>query len=292
MLKTIVSHSGFAAVVVIALPLFGSLNVIADEPAISWEDVRGIRLEEFPEVPGANGRETGPDLHRFSISPTASLPDFGAMPELPTLAPIVLQPIQRVPVESIVRRSIDVPSFASQSDQQPFTSRVAKVVSPNGFQRSPAAVLQIVEIVARKENPPATSKPVVLEEKVALDHARLARRIEAYNYSVAGIENQLNSREQWSLEALESVVSQMEDVQDDRDLWSLYWNVLDRRRQRRLGEIRGIESAVEKLSQRIFETRVALDVDPQSVSRQRPSQAEKRLRELESQANRWLGSAN
>lgn len=276
--------------------------------SLSWQDLQGVRLEELPAIPGQPEDWKSIDRKRFSIDPPVAAPDFGRRPSLRWKS------VRSIPESRAVRPYLfDRDGGASSLAQSEFrTSNWTSVIvgetktvahqgaqSPTDppvgvFARSiplmavPVKFVPIPASVATVEELPVKSRPVSLQpQEVSVNLRLLAQRLEAHNLSVAGIEDQLVTREHWDERGLESVISQVNKVRLDRSFWLMYWDLLETHRQRQLGRIASLDSILEKLRQRIFETRVEADLSQASVSTQQHQLAMRRLAEFDRQVVQW-----
>ena len=185
---------------------------------------------------------------------------------------------------------------ASPRSEKPVRVRLRQATAEREQQVDTGVEVQAVAVdfetipqpAASVEELPVESLPVSLQPpKVSVNLRLLAQRIEAHNLSVASIEDRLVTRERWDERGLESVISQINEVRTDRSFWSMYWSLLEADRQRRLGRVASLDSMLEKLRQRIFETRVEADLSQDSVSTRKHQQTMRRLAELDRQVVQW-----
>ena len=160
----------------------------------------------------------------------------------------------------------------------------------SGAPAPPTTLARGAKSIAESSPRTTDSKTVSLHPKsrAAVNLKLLSQRIDAHNLSVAAIEDELRSREQWDLRGIETTISEIENVMFGRELWSMYWELLDPRGQRRIGSVASLSPSLGKLRQRIFETQVAADVDPRLVSHLSKNEAKSRLSAIDRQVSGLL----
>lgn len=287
-----------------------------DGSPVSWQELQGVRLEELPAIPGQPEDWNAIYRKRFSMDPAVVAPDFGRRPRLrwKSVRPLPDSRAVRADLfDQAERRQRPARSeFRPESRSEFRTGNWYNAIVGDSRQAAsrPAhePTDQPVEVLARSipvkavavdfetipqpaasvEELPVESLPVSLQPpKVSVNLRLLAQRIEAHNLSVASIEDRLVTRERWDERGLESVISQINEVRTDRSFWSMYWSLLEADRQRRLGRVASLDSMLEKLRQRIFETRVEADLSQDSVSTRKHQQTMRRLAELDRQVVQW-----
>lgn len=312
----------FIVIIVTALVVFGWSLVAADQvrtrstptniPSVDdWVSMRNVRLEAMPDIP----KRTRYAKPKLELTPTFSRPDFGDFVPVPVqrLEVRLQRPrTYRSGIDSAVaardwhRGVLDSSgiAFANSSRQTASESAsppsrtpvpaVGLIVSDNSSSATPPAFEPPSAIATANvptANVPTNSKPVALQPS-GLNFRALRERIEAHNFSVAAIEERLRTQDDWDLLSIESMVSQIAEVQDGRALWELYWNILEPGKRRRIGLPLSLDNALDSLRQRIFETRVVADVDYQSVSHLEETKTQDRLRELDQRVAKWLEAAS
>lgn len=94
----------------------------------------------------------------------------------------------------------------------------------------------------------------------------IRERVALHNLTVAAIRDQLANQEEWSISDLDSLSTQLGSIRQAAQLRDLYVALLtDRQKQRIVTEL-GLSQCLEKLKQRLFETRVALEVNRFAVT--------------------------
>jgi len=108
----------------------------------------------------------------------------------------------------------------------------------------------------------------------------LSERITVHNLNVAAMEDQLRQRDSWTLEEVESAFEQLTSIEENRRIWLMYFDLLEPRKQRRIGSPASLSKCEELLRQRIFETLVALEINQFAVTKLDVEVARSRLNEL------------
>ena len=266
---------------------------------VSWHEVKDIRVESMPVIPdrvsskrGGNKRGDAKTTKfkknkRFAVSPKTSRPDFGPLPPLRwkarTLRPVA--PARPQTRRDLPKRTLDARGLVDA--ELPHTSETMDMLkSLRSFDPAAAVEIAVRVRVAKSRTVPTKSKSVSIRP-AEVNYDRLRQKITEHNLSVGAVEDQLNSRDQWDLESLESIVSQIKSIQRRQKTWQLYWRIVDAQRKRELRNVASLEASFEKLQQRIFETTVAVDVDIRSVSDRSYGETKARLAELDELVNRW-----
>ena len=255
---------------------------------LSRDDVRGVRLEALPEIPGRQAwpKSKPSGLNRsFAKSPAFSRPDFGPLPKLSWLRISAKHP---TPDRADWTWTVAHPIANHFVGLHRVASHIENVANTNfSYPPAPPAGLATAIVKPVRTNQETASMTVSIES-ATVNHQLLAQRIEAHNLSVRAIEDQLNGQDDWDLTGLESIISQIDSVVRGQDMWLMYWEILPSWKQRRLGPVVSLATSLEKLRQRIFETSVAADVDPRLVSRLSKHQAKARLGSLSEQVENWI----
>lgn len=108
----------------------------------------------------------------------------------------------------------------------------------------------------------------------------LAERITLHNLSIAALEERLQETDFWTLKDLKQAVEEVEALYRSQQVWSLYYGLLRPTERRHVGIPRRFSKSTELMLQRIFETNVALQVQPLAVAAVTPELAAKELNEL------------
>ena len=277
------------------------LTVIAPTPSsgqdVSVEEIRDVQLEAWPVIPGSSTQDETVPAH-FEIE-TDVQPDFGPLPQLTpvrTSRRIGTRREHQEVVTQIYRQTIGNSRHRSSSNRRP--------EQPDSWQRSlaqfarartaaPATALNVTfdapaTQIAEKDSSSGSSKTVSIQPKVRLDVRLLAEKIEAFNQSLAGIENLLRAREEWDLAALESTFTQLGSLKRDREVWSLNRNAVPQSRRRWVAEPRSLDASLALFRQRVFETRVAADIDSAPISLLQITELKQRLAAMRSSVVEWM----
>lgn len=228
----------------------------------------------------AIGQSTKSNQYRTPFIIPMSSPELGRRPELPPLRASFLQlPSRELPPRP--ERDFYLALFPNEWEGA-FAESTPIPPEPQPVGRKPVGPM-LVSVFAS-----GNSKSVSLEHKTAKPNvSELADRIAAYNLSVAAIEDQLNERETWDLDDLEAMATQIQQVKGSKKVWSLYLEILSERQQRRLGNIAALHSSFDLLRQRIFEVRVAMDINPHSITTLPADEAAARLALIEANIADW-----
>ena len=223
--------------------------------------------------------------HRTPFIVPISPPNFGGTPTLPTktderesafarnkwdiddnvafASPVVPQPeLIALPAPSEVALS-DYQRWVSQIELKSETEIIAHVDDGNTDTYGPTDTQS--KVVSNVASPNATV---------------LGERITVHNLNVAAIEDQLRLRDEWTLEEIESAYEQVLAVEENRQLWTMYFDLLVPRKQRILGAPTSLSKCKELLRQRVFETQVALEINRFAVSKLDLAVARARLEEI------------
>lgn len=275
----------FIVIVVTALVVFGWSLVAADETNFfsvmvstsrekkSEADVKPSLAERKPQArmqaqTRHRSRQATYRKPKIDLTPEFSRPDFGATP------PLVRKSVTVADFDGMFGRP-SVPHRDWLSEQgllspSPELHFVADVAIPQFTNSAPAAMLAFVDVVeteveeaqtiASQPKQPTQSKSVSLRP-AGLNHRALREKIDAYNLSVAAIEEQIRSQDRWDMEGVELVVEQVGQVIADRSLWSMYLALLEPSKRRRIGRVSSLDESLNALRERIFEVRVETDVN-------------------------------
>lgn len=266
-----------------ALLLISPTTFDAFGQELSWKDVLGVRLESVPDLPPGS---VGHARQQTWFMTVATKPDFGRPPRRSTPS---------LKLEWAVARprpgtwaSLDpqqVDRLLPNLEQFAVETSFIETIDEELLSAAPPSTI-VVSQASGAVDRGVPSKPVSLP--VTLNYRALAERISSYNLSVAGIEDRLNSQEDWDLRSLETIVQQIDEVYRSRELWAMYWHVLGPTQQRQMGSVSRITSILEMVQQRIFETRVAVDIDPDRVSHLSARRIRARLAELDKKVDIWI----
>ena len=255
-------------------------------PVVSRDEVAGVRLEAMPEIPARQSHMKSKQSDRtdpFAESPAFSRPDFGPLPKIAWMRLSATQPKQHRPSWNVT------PTIGNHvAGLQPARNDIENDANPSfSYSAAPPVGLATLIVQAVRSHQETASKTVSIKS-ATVNHQLLAQRIKAHNLSARAIEDRLNGQDDWDLTGIESIVSQIDSVIRGQEMWLMYWKILPLRQQRRLGSVVSLSSSLEKLRQRIFEARVATDVDVSLISHLSKKQVIARLESLNEQVEKWM----
>jgi hypothetical protein len=242
------------------LPLPAPPNV--NQPSIANaaardSDVTGVVMEAPPELPA-----------RRAITPThnAQTPAARVFERAGTAAAPVIK--QTTPAVSVERAELPTAEGLLESIS-------AAVDVPA------AATSNSVATVADVHEPVSVLPPVQINLQL------LSQRIAAHNLSIRAIEEQLLASDSWSLDGLELVRAQLGELMQRREVWQLYWEILDSGQRLTLNEPVSLDQLLELFQQRLFETQVSYEYDPRTTAQRGSANALARLRDIAEEVDRW-----
>ena len=239
---------------------------------------------------------------KLDLTPAFSRPDFGRSSQL-TPSSLQLQTVrpliafsQRWDERIVLRASIRSLSLATISpnantqtsgpERSPAPQALLRIVVERQPETQLANTARVPEPILKPSKSKKTESKTVALHPTSPNIKALAERIESHNYSVASIEHQLQEQEDWDLESVEAAAKQVEGIRSRQSLWSLYWELLDRKNRRRMQPFT-LEKTIDELRQRIFEVMVRNQVEPDNVSSLTPDETKSRLESLDRKISGW-----
>lgn len=304
--------------IVIGLVVFGWSFAAGDTVAnpagsirVAWQDVR---LEAMPDIPLHDKQTSQKQISKRSarktklnLTPAISRPDFGETSQLP-LSNLQLNTVRPrsefftswdsrvVPTNSIrsvslasIKSPVKTPKLAVQ--RTPAPQATLHVIENLAIDRPSDTQLAIKPLPPERqptelERPKGESKTVALQP-IGPNIDAIAKHVDSHNYAVAAMEQQLEEQDAWDLESLKSAVEQIERIRSSQRFWSLYWELLDARKRRRMQSPFTLARTTDKLRERIFEVMVENQVQPENVSSLTPEEAKSQLEDLDRKVSDW-----
>lgn len=229
---------------------------------VRWTDVKDVTLEELPAIPSRKNR-------RLRAWPKWAEPRFGWV-QSPEYEKSLRFPFTYLPSARVSRNwGSEQLNLGTSDGSEDFVEHDPLVVA------APPARLSLLASSDRNRS------------EAKIDVELLSQRIEAHNLSVAAVETLLQ-RHDWNLRQIESVASRIELLANDHEQWELYREALQQPQRDRVGLMASLLPSLEKLRQRVFESRVAIDVDPTSFSSLPKKTAERRLTQIDARVQSLL----
>lgn len=231
-----------------------------------------ICMAQFSAVSAASDMEK----HRTPFIVPISPPQFGATPSLPAKASAETH-LSRNEWLVVRNATFETPAVPEQNLYVFPTSEAVKLEShpwASHVQWNPQS-----DAVAESEKPKNNTQSKVVG--ISRPNATVLNdRITVHNLNVAAMEDQLRIRESWTLEEIESAYDQLTSIEENRRIWSMYFDLLEPRSQRRIGSPMSLSKCKELLRQRVFETQVTLEINRFAVTKLDSEAARSRLEEL------------
>lgn len=255
--------------IVIAFVAFGWVTAAPVQEYASTE--AAVVLEAMPEIPSRLAPRHRSQRYRTPFVIPISSADWGTI-QGPPARRVKLPLVRTTPATSSEPDPLNLlPSFPHPVE----TQDVYAWMSTRGL--SAARVLSL-----SWATPTSPAKSISVSA-VGPNLTGLAERVALHNLGVSAIEDQLRARDTWKLSDLESLLAQLRSQHESRRLWMLYWQLLDTKQQWRVGSPVAYTKCIDLLRQRLFETRVAMDINPFSVTTAGKRQATQRLEEISRQ---------
>ena len=266
-------------IIITALFVYGWAVAAGSPPDHEYPLIENVVLEAMPDIPMRQPRASK-RKHRSPFIVPISPPNFGHTDELMEKSaahPDLVRSSWPSPTQ------FSIPSFTVGDDLPAFddslfpSMKAARPVRLWASEIRPSAT----QLVNSSDVPSlATSKPVSV---VGPNLKSLSERITLHNLGVAAIEDQLRARDSWKLKDLESVLAELQSLDESKQLWMMYWRLLDAKQRWHIGTPVTFSNCIDLLQQRVFETRVAISVNRFAVTSLSDVEATARLKRIERQ---------